>query len=162
MFEWFKTILILPFNGLIVIPGLILYFTHYKFQMPSLWQVILGVILLILGLSFALWTMILFAKIGKGTAAPWSPPKNLVVEGPYCYVRNPMITAVLTILISESLLLSSMAIFSLVVVFFIINSIYFPLVEEKGLIKRFGDDYILYKNNVPRWIPRLKKWKLPE
>jgi protein-S-isoprenylcysteine O-methyltransferase Ste14 len=28
--------------------------------------------------------------------------------------------------------------------------------EEPGLEKRFGSEYIDYKKNVPRWIPRLK------
>jgi protein-S-isoprenylcysteine O-methyltransferase Ste14 len=37
--------------------------------------------------------------------------------------------------------------------------IYFPLMEEKGLDKRFGDDYRRYKANVPRWVPNLKAWK---
>jgi len=37
--------------------------------------------------------------------------------------------------------------------------IYIPLGEEPGLAKRFGDDYHLYKQNVPRWIPRLTPWE---
>ncbi len=41
------------------------------------------------------------------------------------------------------------------------NAIYFPLVEETGLERRFGDDYRRYKANVPRWIPRLTPWTLP-
>jgi protein-S-isoprenylcysteine O-methyltransferase Ste14 len=32
------------------------------------------------------------------------------------------------------------------------------LVEEKSLKKRFGDNYRLYKKNVPRWIPRVRPW----
>jgi protein-S-isoprenylcysteine O-methyltransferase Ste14 len=44
-------------------------------------------------------------------------------------------------------------------VFFIGNAIYFPLIEEKGLEKRFGDEYRDYKANVPRWIPRLRAWR---
>ncbi len=37
--------------------------------------------------------------------------------------------------------------------------VYIPLIEEPGLARRFGDDYRLYKNNVPRWLPRLTPWK---
>ncbi|MEW5718671.1 MAG: hypothetical protein AB1817_08610 [Chloroflexota bacterium] len=35
---------------------------------------------------------------------------------------------------------------------------YIPLVEERGLEKRFGEEYRIYKQNVPRWIPRAKAW----
>jgi len=44
------------------------------------------------------------------------------------------------------------------VVFFAANSIYLPLFEEKDLEKRFGSDYMRYKTNVPRWLPRLTPW----
>ena len=42
------------------------------------------------------------------------------------------------------------------------NAVYFPLVEEQGLERRFGDDYRLYKANVPRWVPRLTPWTPPQ
>ena len=46
--------------------------------------------------------------------------------------------------------------------FFAANSVYFPLSEEKGLERRFGDDYRTYKANVPRWVPRLTAWRPPD
>lgn len=70
-----------------------------------------------------------------------------------------MITAVLTILISESLLLNSTAIFYWFLIFLVINMIYIPLVEEKQLKKRFKDEYFEYIKYVPRWIPRLTPWE---
>jgi len=56
------------------------------------------------------WTMALFIRFGDGTAAPWDPPLNLVVRGPYCHVRNPMITGVILLLMAESLTFGSWAI----------------------------------------------------
>jgi protein-S-isoprenylcysteine O-methyltransferase Ste14 len=161
MWSWIKTVIILPFNVIVIIPLIVLYFTHYTFTAPAGWQIAAGGGLLVLGLLLALWTMFLFATIGDGTAAPWNPPKNIVVKGPYRYVRNPMITSVLIMLAAESLVLSSPAVAGVIAAFWLVNIIYFPLFEEKDLIKRFGDDYILYKNNVPRWIPRLTPWDLP-
>jgi len=32
-------------------------------------------------------------------------------------------------------------------------------VEEAGLATRFGDDYLRYRENVPRWIPRWRPWE---
>jgi protein-S-isoprenylcysteine O-methyltransferase Ste14 len=156
--RWIETVILLPFNVLVVIPAAVLYFTDYNLELNSLYLLIVGTILLISGLFLAGWTMQLFAKKGKGTAAPWNPPKKLVVAGPYCHVRNPMITSVLMMLLAESLLLNSWHIFILFILFFVGNMIYFPLFEEKDLQKRFGKDYALYRRNVPRWIPRLTKW----
>ena len=100
--------------------------------------------------------MILFYQIGKGTPAPWSPTKNLIVQGPYKYVRNPMISGVLLVLTSEALILNTICIFYWAIIFFIINCIYFKLFEEKQLEKNFGQSYLEYKKNVPMWLP---KWK---
>jgi protein-S-isoprenylcysteine O-methyltransferase Ste14 len=100
-----------------------------------------------------------FAQVGKGTLAPWDPPKRLVTGGLYAHVRNPMITGVLTVLLGESLAAHSMKIFSWFLMFFIINTLYFILFEEPGLERRFGDAYREYKRNVPRWIPRLHPWQ---
>jgi protein-S-isoprenylcysteine O-methyltransferase Ste14 len=85
-----------------------------------------------------------------------------VVAGPYRHVRNPMITSVLMILLAESLLLSSGYIFVLFFLFWAGNMIYFPFFEEKGLERRFGKNYRRYRQNVPRWIPRLSAWHSDE
>ena len=121
-------------------------------------MLILGILLILLGLFFLIYTNKSFFKIGRGTLAPWDPPKKLVVEGAYRYVRNPMISGVLMVVLGEALIFYSIELFLLFILFFVINHVYFIYSEEPGLIKRFGDDYIEYKKNVPRWIPRLKPW----
>lgn len=95
---------------------------------------------------------------GKGTVMPWDPTQTLVITGLYRHVRNPIILGVLIIQIGEALLLSSYGIALLPLVFFIINTVYFIYSEEPGLEKRFGEAYLEYKRNVPRWIPRLIPW----
>lgn len=156
--EWIRTVIILPMNVVVFIPCLILYFSGYEW-MPDYPLIVAGVILFVLGLVFAGWTMRLFAVKGQGTAAPWNPPKKLVISGPYRHVRNPMISSVLAMLAGEVLISGSWGIFAWFVLFIIVNAIYFPLFEEKSLEKRFGGDYIEYKRNVPRWLPRLRPWK---
>jgi protein-S-isoprenylcysteine O-methyltransferase Ste14 len=158
--EWIKTIVILPFNVLVVVPAFVLYFMDYTWVPNDLPLMVLGGVFLAVGLSLAIWTMWLFAHKGKGTAAPWNPPKHLVVEGPYAYVRNPMITSVFIMQIAEALLLNSWHIFGLFGLFLVGNMIYFPLFEENDLKKRFGKEYTAYKRNVPRWVPRLTPWKI--
>ena len=46
-------------------------------------------------------------------------------------------------------------------VFFGLSTLFFVRAEEPGLERRFGEDYRLYKANVPRWIPSLKPWEKP-
>ena len=124
MSEWIKAVLVLPFNALVVIPALFLYFGGYKFALPSSLFLALGFISFFAGAALAVWTMVLFWKVGKGTLAPWAPTQNLVVKGPYCFVRNPMLSGVLAMLLGESMLLGSFQILTWTVVFFIINKRY--------------------------------------
>ncbi len=157
--SWIKAILALPFNAAITIPLLILYFSGCLHFSKNTALICLGLALFLLGFFLSLWTMLLFANIGRGTLAPWNPTKKLVVLGPYAYVRNPMLSGVLTIILGESFIFCSLGVFAWALLFFLINTLYFIFSEEPGLEKRFGAEYLEYKKNVPRWIPRLRPWK---
>ena len=95
---------------------------------------------------------------GKGTLAPWDPPRRLVVRGPYAYVRNPMISGVVFVLFGEALLLLSRPHLEWALLFLLINAVYIPLLEEPLLRERFGDEYREYSRHVPRLMPRLTPW----
>jgi protein-S-isoprenylcysteine O-methyltransferase Ste14 len=120
--------------------------------------VLIGCALIACGLALWVWTLRLFIRIGEGTLAPWDPTRHLVVEGPYRRVRNPMITAVLALLLGEAALFGSPALLVWCALFLGINWVYFVIHEEPGLERRFGDDYRAYRRNVPRWIPRRTPW----
>ena len=97
-----KAILILPFNVLVTIPAVILYFCQFDIISPELsFKFILMLFLLALGFFLVIWTMRLFAAVGKGSPAPWDPIDKLIVTGPYAYVRNPMLSGVFCILFAE-------------------------------------------------------------
>ena len=119
----------------------------------------LGIAIFFAGLLLAVSTITLFSKLGNGTLAPWDPTSKMIITGPYAYVRNPMITGIVLILLGEALMLFSWAIALWTVIFLIINMFYFALSEEPGLRKRFGQEYEEYSRNVPRYIPRLTPWK---
>jgi protein-S-isoprenylcysteine O-methyltransferase Ste14 len=70
-----------------------------------------------------------------------------------------MITGVVTMLAGEALYHGSRVIAIWAVTFVVINQIYFMLLEEPGLERRFGAAYLEYKSAVPRWIPRTTPWK---
>lgn len=117
-----------------------------------------GALLLLAGLALFAWCVLLFARVGGGTLAPWDPTQRLVAVGPYRYMRNPMITGVAMILAGEALLARSKSIAVWLVLFVVINHLYFLAVEERGLARRFGADYEAYRRHVPRWVPRLRPW----
>jgi protein-S-isoprenylcysteine O-methyltransferase Ste14 len=156
-----RAILVLPGMVTIVIPATILYFNGIN-GFPAQWNVVLpiiGCVFVILGLALMVWTNRLFITVGKGTLAPWNPPQKFVVHGIYQHVRNPMLLGVFSILLGEAFFFGSLWLLGWFSFFCLLNMIYIQFVEEPGLVKRFGDDYLLYKKHVPRWIPRVKPWE---
>lgn len=117
-----------------------------------------GLVVLAVGLWLFAASLSHFFTEGKGTLAPWDPPRRLVVRGPYRYVRNPMISGVIFIVGGEALLLRSIPHAWWVAIFAGMNAIVIPLTEEPLLKVRFGDDYRLYCQNVRRFVPRWKPW----
>ena len=160
-----RAIILLPGMVTLVIPGTILW--RDGPDTLGLWQSVpasrfilplIGIIFACLGLSLMVATIRLFVMVGKGTLAPWEPPQRLVVQGVYRHVRNPMISGVLCVLLGESVLTASLPLFHWFLVFAVVNAFYIPFSEEPGLIKRFGEDYLTYKQNVSRWVPRWTPW----
>jgi protein-S-isoprenylcysteine O-methyltransferase Ste14 len=153
-----RDILILPFTVTCILPFFIYNPAQHDIPNNLLVRTI-GLVFLLCGVSLFLYTVILFNNIGKGTLAPWSPTQKLVVVGPYRYCRNPMISGVLFILLGEVFILHSTNVLIEVVFFLLINTLYFIFSEEPGLLRRFGEDYQVYKQNVPRWIPRITPYR---
>jgi len=125
---------------------------------PAALPVVAGALLAAAGAALWYVTVRLFAGEGEGTLAPWDPTRKLVVRGPYRHVRNPMITGVLLVLLGEAALLGSLGVLAWAGIFFAINAVWFRLVEEPGLVRRFGADYEQYRRKVPRWVPRRAPW----
>jgi protein-S-isoprenylcysteine O-methyltransferase Ste14 len=156
LWRWVGALLLLPINVLIIIPAIFLDLNAPEFNNWTSW---LAVVTGFLGLALVVSCVRLFAKSGgDGTPAPWDPVANLIITGPYRYVRNPMLSGVIIILFSEALVFWSLSFFIYTTLFVLLNMAYFPLVEEPGLIKRYGAAYKIYMNNVPRWIPLIKPY----
>jgi protein-S-isoprenylcysteine O-methyltransferase Ste14 len=126
---------------------------------PSLPFVLLGSLIVLVGLVGFVLTVRMLILIGKGTIMPWDPTRKLVTGSLYGYVRNPMILSVLLIVSGEAVLFASGGLALLALAFFAVNTVYFIFSEEPGLEERFGQEYVEYKRNVPRWVPRLHPWK---
>ena len=152
-----KAVILFPLNVMGVIPALILWFSgkleSYQFMTISIAS---GGILIMVGLYIIWITVSLFTDYGKGTPAPYSPPKVLVAIGIYRYVRNPMMIGVWCVLIGEASLFMSIGILIWFLIFFIASILFVTLWEEGNLESRFGESYCEYKRHVPRRIPRIR------
>jgi protein-S-isoprenylcysteine O-methyltransferase Ste14 len=155
MWRHVRAIAFLPGVVALVIPALIVWRSGADVRWPL---AALGLALIGLGLALVVRTVSLFASVGRGTLAPWDETTRLVVRGPYRYVRNPMIGGVVATLVGESALFGSRPLLIWAAGVFTVNAVYMPLVEEPRLRRRFGEDYDRYRENVPRWLPRLRPW----
>jgi protein-S-isoprenylcysteine O-methyltransferase Ste14 len=116
---------------------------------------IAGAVMAALGLSLALWCVLAFAVMGKGTPAPFDPPRRLVIRGPYRYVRNPMYIGAITALAGASLFYRSWALLGFTALFALTTHLFVLLYEEPTLGRLFGADYDRYRSRVSRWRPRV-------
>jgi protein-S-isoprenylcysteine O-methyltransferase Ste14 len=117
-----------------------------------------GGLLYAAGLTMLLLTTRLFAR-HHGSLAPWNPPTEIVVVGQYRHVRNPMISGVYATLLGETLAFGSLPIGAWALTFIVGMSSHIFLQEEPALRGRFGEAYVRYCQNVPRWIPRVSAWQ---
>jgi protein-S-isoprenylcysteine O-methyltransferase Ste14 len=114
---------------------------------------IVGIVLMILGGALAIWCVLAFATLGRGTPAPFDPPRLLVVRGPYRYVRNPMYIGAAVALAGASLFYESIALAGFTILFLLIVHSFVMLYEERVLRRQFGADYDDYCARVSRWKP---------
>jgi len=152
-------ILLLPFVVVVLVPRWLLHSQaalDTRWASPTLDAIgrLLGTPIFLAGLCLFAWCVLLFARHGRGTLAPWDPTRALVALGPYAYVRNPMITGVAAMLLGEGLFFGSALLAGWLLVFVLLNHTVFLIHEEPGLERRFGPAYVEYRQRVPRWLPR--------
>jgi protein-S-isoprenylcysteine O-methyltransferase Ste14 len=110
------------------------------------------------GTVLALGTLLLLACVrefyvtGRGTLAPWSPPRHLVISGPYRWSRNPMYIGVVTILVGWWLLWDSRTLLTYTLVVACVFYVRVRVMEEPWAARHFGAEWEAYRANVPRWI----------
>lgn len=122
----------------------------------------IGVALLAVGLPLWVWCVVLFAQAG-GTPIPLNPPPTLVVRGPYRWVRNPMLVAVITTLLGIGFLLHSTSMVLLwAPLYLVANLLEITRVEQPELERRLGAPYREYLGQVPMIVPsRDRSWHSP-
>jgi protein-S-isoprenylcysteine O-methyltransferase Ste14 len=114
-----------------------------------------GVLVAAGGAALALWCILTFVVAGRGTPAPFDPPRRLVVVGPYRCVRNPMYQGAGLALAGAALFYQSWALLGYTAVFALVTYLFVVVYEEPTLRATFGVPYVRYCERVRRWWPRL-------
>ena len=112
-----------------------------------------GIALAVAGGALAIWCVLTFTFVGRGTPAPFDPPRRLVVRGPYRYVRNPMYIGAVLTLWGAALFYRSTALLAYALAFLLATHILVLVYEEPTLSRLFGVDYATYRARVGRWWP---------
>jgi protein-S-isoprenylcysteine O-methyltransferase Ste14 len=120
-------------------------------------QQVAGMIVGAAGAAVALWCVFSFALIGKGTPAPFDPPRRLVIQGPYRFVRNPMYLGAEFALAGAALFYGSWTLLGYAGLFFLATHLFVVGYEEPFLRRTFGPEYEAYCRQVRRWRPRVKE-----
>ena len=116
---------------------------------------IVGAIIGAIGGVIALWCIFAFATTGKGTPAPFDPPRQLVIKGPYRFVRNPMYIGAGLALVGAALFYGSWSILVYAGVLLLATHLFVIGYEEPTLRRTFGAEYEAYCARVRRWWPTM-------
>lgn len=113
---------------------------------------LIGLVLLALAAVVYSWALWLFLTRGRGTPLPFAPPRHFVATGPYRYTRNPMALSVVVGAAGASLWLGSPSGSIATTVLAVVLHVYVTRWEEPVLVRRFGEPYLAYCEQVPRWV----------
>src|ERR1035438_3371207 len=124
------------------------YWTHYPVAVRAA-----GVVLIAPG---GIVMVVRFPAERTGLPFPTNPPssRQVIVGGPYRYVRNPMYAAFIAAIIGQALLLSRPVLLLYAAALLIALVAFVRLSEEQTLARRFGAQYDAYRKQVPGWWPR--------
>jgi len=146
------------------LPGIVAGYVPWRYlglgQVRIAWRdpvQLLGILLAALGVGLLATCIWEFARRGRGTLAPVDPPRQLVVQGLYRFVRNPMYVSVATILLGELLIARSAALTVYCAGWLALVNLFVIGYEEPALRRQFGESYERYTKTVGRWIPRLPR-----
>ena len=135
--------------------GLRRYDRLYNLRLPE-WSRILAIPVMLAGAALAVACIATFVVIGRGTPAPFDPPRQFVAVGPYRSVRNPMYIGGALLLAGFALYLRSGAALIFCLPWLLLAHIFVLVYEEPALRGKFGAPYETYCRTVPRWIPRFR------
>jgi protein-S-isoprenylcysteine O-methyltransferase Ste14 len=120
---------------------------------------LMGLTLLLPGIAIIISCFIDFVRRGRGTPAPYDPPRRLVVGGLYTYVRNPQYVGVILVAVGEAILCGRMLLFGYAAFLAVGYHLFVWCYEEPTLRRKFGEEYVQYCAAVSRWLPHRSSFR---
>ena len=117
-------------------------------------QELAALVIAVVGATFNLWSGVALAVIGRGTPSPTQTARELVVVGPYRFLRNPMAFGGLAVGFAVGVYIGSWGVLAYAVAGGVIWHLTARPMEERDLAERFGASYDHYRANVRCWVPR--------
>ena len=127
-----------PVAALEGVPGILFSIFTFGLAVASVWLV--GAAARFLGKQWAI-----AARLIEG--------HKLITDGPYAYVRNPIYTGMLGMLIATGLAMEHWIALCVAIVFFMIGLVIRVRTEEKLLRAAFGKEFEDYAKRVPAVVP---------
>lgn len=125
---------------------------HFWLITPAFWKLALSVLLFVIA-AVTSWT----ASIALGhylrVDAALDTEHDLIRSGPYRFVRNPIYSSMLCVLLATALLVTPLWLFFIALAVFLLGTTIRIRAEEKLLAARFGEQFTAYRRFVPRLIP---------
>lgn len=147
--------LLAPVAAAAGVPALIVWATGAEAGAPG--PLATGVALIVAGACGYVWCAASFLISGRGTPAPYEPPRELVVSGPYRAVRNPMYVSVAAAAAGAAVAFASPATGVYALLLALAFHLRVVMYEEPTLARLFGAAWERYRRETPRWLPRIPR-----
>jgi protein-S-isoprenylcysteine O-methyltransferase Ste14 len=111
-----------------------------------------GLVLYVTGYVLMAWSL---TSLGDNYQLGGVDPRatdELIIVGPYRFVRHPIYTAALCIASGLACLLQSVAYLTVFCIYLVLILLLIPA-EENGLQKKYGEQYLTYQRDVKKLIP---------
>jgi protein-S-isoprenylcysteine O-methyltransferase Ste14 len=167
MWLWTRALaymIVIGVGWLVFLPACLLYWEHagnWTAVRAGPWS-ITGIILFVVGVALAMWSGCYLIGLGRGTPLPLDPPRRLVTNGPYRWVRNPQAIAMVLMVVGELLIVKSDWLWVMLPLTIIYLEAVVGPIEAKQLARDFGLEYENYAARVPKWIPNASATPHPD
>ncbi len=131
------------------------------FARPTATTLAAGLVLTLLGESIRFWGVAYAGSLTRVTGSVGAP--EVVIAGPFSYVRNPLYIGNILMYTGVGVMANALTPWLVLIALFYFAVQYSLIVslEENFLEKEFGEEYIEFKKNVPRFFPRVHPYKHP-
>lgn len=129
------------------------------FSRPTVNSLVAGFVVVLCGEFLRLWGVAIAGSETRTTGPVGGT--FLITRGPFAHMRNPLYVG--NIMIYCGVGIMSMAVFPWLVIvallFFLLQYAMIVSLEEEYLARTFGEEYRNYCNAVPRFLPRINRYR---